>query len=108
MATQPGFHQSYAGPVSGPGTGRGLSSSRLPDRSLNANAATAPFASSTFGRGRMMTSTIDYADQNAGQKSSQQAPSAPALHTQSAPAAAAENPLSRLTEEQREEINEAV
>ncbi|PLN85207.1 P-loop containing nucleoside triphosphate hydrolase protein [Aspergillus taichungensis] len=107
MATQPGFHQSYAGPVSGPGTGRGLSSNRLPDRSLNANAATAPFASSTFGRGRMMTSTIDYADQNAGPKSSQQATSAPALHTQSAPAAAAENPLSRLTEEQREEINEA-
>lgn len=99
MASQPFASRSYAG-------------GKLPDRSLNANAG--PFSASSFARhrglGGLSAGPGDFGSEpvTAGGKQTQSA-SAPAVHSQShGPAGQDTNPLNRLTEEQREEINEAV
>ncbi|KAE8148766.1 hypothetical protein BDV25DRAFT_157630 [Aspergillus avenaceus] len=76
-------------------------STKLPDRSVNANPT--PFGASTFSRQRLGAPGPDLAD--AG-RSTQQAPQPP-VHSQTHGPSQDSNPLSRLTEEQREEINEA-
>lgn len=98
MASQPFASRSYAG-------------GKLPDRSLNANAG--PFSASSFARhrglGGLSAGPGDFGSEpvTAGGKQTQSA-SAPAVHSQShGPAGQDTNPLNRLTEEQREEINEA-
>ncbi|RAK97637.1 putative cell division control protein Cdc31 [Aspergillus ibericus CBS 121593] len=94
---------------------RSYASGKLPDRSLNTNAL--PFNASSFSRHRSLagapgaTTTADFADP----KSSSQAPlggppapPAPPMHSQPHGSSPQDtNPLNRLTEEQREEINEA-
>ncbi|KAI9933037.1 hypothetical protein ASPWEDRAFT_34048 [Aspergillus wentii DTO 134E9] len=89
-AHQPFGSRSYAG-------------GKLPDRSINANAI--PFSASTFSRrGLGATGAGDFGPE--GSKSTQQAPPPP-VHSQAHGPSQDANPLSRLTEEQREEINEA-
>ncbi|PYH87908.1 putative cell division control protein Cdc31 [Aspergillus ellipticus CBS 707.79] len=91
------------------GTRSSYAASKLPDRSLNPNPNTLPFSASSFSRHRSL---------GPGQPDLQQAPPPP-VHTQPTPGGGGggggvanpssqdTNPLSRLTEEQREEINEA-
>ncbi|PWY87619.1 EF-hand [Aspergillus heteromorphus CBS 117.55] len=93
---------------------RSYAAGKLPDRSLNANPNTLPFSASSFSRHRSIgPGASDFPDAKAGQ----QAPPPP-VHTQAGPgggggasgpggASQDTNPLGRLTEEQREEINEA-
>ncbi|KAG2419549.1 hypothetical protein HFD88_004345 [Aspergillus terreus] len=82
---------------------RSYNSGKLPDRSVNANAI--PFSASSFSRQRLgAAGPADYAAEPA--KSSQQA-AASGMHSQAHAPSTQENPLSRLTEEQREEVNEA-
>lgn len=98
MASQPFGSRSYAG-------------GKLPDRSMTANAL--PFSASTFSRRGLGATTgpggavPDFAaDASAGgAKSTQTAPATGGAGASSGPDT---NPLNRLTEEQREEINEAV
>ncbi|GAD94467.1 cell division control protein Cdc31, putative [Paecilomyces variotii No. 5] len=76
---------------------------KLPDRSLNANPI--PFGASSFSRHRGLGGAVAGEFGPEGAKSTQQPPAPPAhSQTQSQDS----NPLNRLTEEQREEINEAV
>ncbi|KAJ5221617.1 Cell division control protein Cdc31 [Penicillium citrinum] len=87
-----------------PFASRSYAGSKLPDRSANTNAM--PFSASSFSRHRPMgaTAPVDYAVE--GQKQAQQSVG-PATAAQSHGPAQDANPLNRLTEEQREEINEA-
>ncbi|KKK21107.1 cell division control protein, partial [Aspergillus ochraceoroseus] len=83
---------------------RSYTAGKLPDRSLNTNAI--PFSASSFSRHRALggPATGDFGPDAA--KSTHQAPGQPA-HSQTHGPAQDTNPLNRLTEEQREEINEA-
>ncbi|GCB23633.1 cell division control protein 31 [Aspergillus awamori] len=89
---------------------RSYASGKLPDRSINANAL--PFSASSFSRHRSLAGAPgaptagDFADPKASQQAPgpSQAPPQPPMHSQPQQDT---NPLNRLTEEQREEINEA-
>ncbi|THC96279.1 hypothetical protein EYZ11_004229 [Aspergillus tanneri] len=82
---------------------RSYNAGRLPDRSVNASAI--PLSASSFSRQRLgAPGPSDFGAEAA--KSSQQAP-VPPVHSQTHGPSQDSNPLSRLTEEQREEINEA-
>ena len=85
-----------------PFASRSYAGTKLPDRSVNTNAM--PFSASSFSRHRGLGNTAqgDFAE-----AAKQQQP-APATNAQSHGPAQDANPLNRLTEEQREEINEAV
>ncbi|KAL2866593.1 putative cell division control protein Cdc31 [Aspergillus lucknowensis] len=83
---------------------RSYTAGKLPDRSLNANAN--PYSASTFSRrGVGAASAGDFGPDPT--KASQQAPPQQQAHAQTHGPAQESNPLSRLTEEQREEVNEA-
>jgi hypothetical protein len=86
-----------------PFASRSYAMGKLPDRSVHANAL--PFSASSFSRHRGLGPTTTTGDfEGPKQPAQQSAP--PGSH---APAHAQDaNPLSRLTEDQREEINEAV
>ncbi|OJI81118.1 hypothetical protein ASPTUDRAFT_128400 [Aspergillus tubingensis CBS 134.48] len=89
---------------------RSYASGKLPDRSINANAL--PFSASSFSRHRSLAGAPgaptagDFADPKTSQQAPgpSQAPPQPPMHSQPQQDT---NPLNRLTEEQREEINEA-
>jgi len=85
-----------------PFASRSYAGTKLPDRSANANGM--PFSASSFSRHRGLGASAPEFNAEAPKQNQQAAPPAPQAH---APAQDA-NPLSRLTEEQREEINEAV
>ena len=89
---------------------RSYAGGKLPDRSVNSNAV--PFGASSFSRHRGLGATVpgDFADTGAGgPKATQTGPGLGVVHAQThGPSAQDTNPLNRLTEEQREEINEAV
>lgn len=89
-----------------PFASRSYAGTKLPDRSVNNNAM--PFSASSFSRHRGLgnTAPADFGGPE-GPKQTQQPTSAPAATQSHGPGQDA-NPLSRLTEEQREEINEAV
>lgn len=89
-----------------PFASRSYAGSKLPERSANANAM--PFSASSFTRHRGLgaTAPAEYTGPE-GPKQNQQVAPAPAAAQSHGPAQEA-NPLNRLTEEQREEINEAV
>lgn len=89
-----------------PFASRSYAGTKLPDRSANANAM--PFSASSFSRHRPMgaSAPVDYPGVE-GPKPPQQSSGPPAATQSHGPAQDA-NPLNRLTEEQREEINEAV
>ncbi|KAF3389147.1 Cell division control protein 31 [Penicillium rolfsii] len=91
-SSQPFASRSYAG-------------TKMPDRSVNTNAM--PFSASSFSRHRGMGNPGpgDFGGPE-GPKQTQQPTNAPAATQSHGPGQDA-NPLSRLTEEQREEINEA-
>ncbi|PWY87331.1 EF-hand [Aspergillus sclerotioniger CBS 115572] len=95
---------------------RSYASGKLPDRSLNTNAL--PFSASSFSRHRSLagapgatSSAADFADPKSTNQvplGAPQAPPAPPMHSQPHASSPQDtNPLNRLTEEQREEINEA-
>ncbi|KAJ5730107.1 uncharacterized protein N7483_004615 [Penicillium malachiteum] len=90
-SSQPFASRSYAG-------------TKLPERSVNTNAM--PFSASSFSRHRGLGATAP-ADFGAVEPSKQNQQGANAPATQSHGPAQDSNPLNRLTEEQREEINEA-
>ncbi|KAJ5810182.1 uncharacterized protein N7503_002400 [Penicillium pulvis] len=87
-----------------PFASRSYAGTKIPDRSVNANAM--PFSASSFSRHRGLgaTAPADFGGPE-GPKQNQQATNTPAAQSHG-PAQDA-NPLNRLTEEQREEINEA-
>lgn len=90
------------------GSRSAYASGKLPDRSLNP----LPFSASAFSRhrglGAQTPGTGDFGN-DAGKSAQQQQPPPPPAHSQSHMSSQdASNPLNRLTEEQREEINEAV
>ncbi|GLI75395.1 calcium-binding component of the spindle pole body (SPB) half-bridge [Penicillium ochrochloron] len=88
-----------------PFASRSYAGTKMPDRSVNTNAM--PFSASSFSRHRGMGNPGpgDFGGPE-GPKQTQQPTAAPAA-TQSHGQGQDANPLSRLTEEQREEINEA-
>lgn len=89
-----------------PFASRSYAGTKLPDRSANPNAM--PFSGSSFSRHRGLGASAPTEFGNAdGPKQPQQA-AAPAAAAQPHGPAQESNPLNRLTEEQREEINEAV
>lgn len=99
MASQPFGSRSYAG-------------GKLPDRSMTANAL--PFSASTFSR-RGLGATAgpggaapEFAADASGAGGAKSTQTAPATGGAGASSGPDTNPLNRLTEEQREEINEAV
>lgn len=118
ISAGPSIHQSTSSPTSSypaesttmasgqPFASRSYAGTKLPDRSANPNAM--PFSASSFSRHRGLgnTAPADFGGPE-GPKQTQQPPSAPAATQSHGPGQDA-NPLSRLTEEQREEINEAV
>ncbi|KAJ5665875.1 Calcium-binding EF-hand [Penicillium maclennaniae] len=83
-----------------PFASRSYAGTKLPDRSANTNAM--PFSATSFSRHRGLGASAPEFN-GEGPKQNQQAAPAQQSH---APAQDS-NPLSRLTEEQREEINEA-
>lgn len=89
-----------------PFASRSYAGSKLPERSVNTNAM--PFSASSFTRHRGLgaTAPAEYTGPE-GPKQNQQVAPTPAA-AQSHGTAQEANPLNRLTEEQREEINEAV
>lgn len=89
-----------------PFASRSYAGTKLPERSVNTNAM--PFSASAFTRHRGVgtTAPADFTGPE-GPKQPQQQAAAPAVSQSHAPAQDT-NPLNRLTEEQREEINEAV
>lgn len=105
-----------------PFASRSYAGGKLPDRSVNANAL--PFSASSFSRHRGLGATTATAPNDFGAEGlkSQGAAGAAPLHAQThgpgvgtgtgvgtgAGPSQETNPLNRLTEEQREEINEAV
>lgn len=90
-----------------PFASRSYAGTKLPERSINTNAM--PFSASSFSRHRGL-GNANQGEFNGpeGQKQMQQSAPAPATNAQSHGPAQDANPLNRLTEEQREEINEAV
>lgn len=82
---------------------RSYTAGKIPDRSMNANAI--PFSASSFSRRGLGAAQSEFVPEAA--KTSQQAPQQQ-VHAQTHNPSQESNPLSRLTEEQREEINEAV
>ncbi|KAJ9489826.1 hypothetical protein VN97_g3442 [Penicillium thymicola] len=89
-----------------PFASRSYAGTKLPERSVNTNAM--PFSASSFSRHRGL-GNANQGDFNGpdAQKQMQQSAPAPATNVQSHGPAQDANPLNRLTEEQREEINEA-
>ncbi|EAW10553.1 putative cell division control protein Cdc31 [Aspergillus clavatus NRRL 1] len=87
-----------------PFASRSYAGGKLPDRSVNAN--TIPFSASSFSRHRGLGASGPGEFGGEVAKSTQQAP-APPVHSQTHGPSQDSNPLNRLTEEQREEINEA-
>ncbi|KAJ5202695.1 hypothetical protein N7449_004774 [Penicillium cf. viridicatum] len=89
-----------------PFASRSYAGTKLPERSVNTNAM--PFSASSFSRHRGL-GNANQGDFNGpdAQKQMQQSAPAPATNAQSHGPAQDANPLNRLTEEQREEINEA-
>ncbi|KAJ5089617.1 cell division control protein Cdc31 [Penicillium argentinense] len=89
-----------------PFASRSYAGNKLPDRAANANAM--PFSASSFSRHRPLgaTAPVDYAGGEVP-KNQQQSAGPAAVSQSHGPAAQDTNPLNRLTEEQREEINEA-
>lgn len=85
-----------------PFASRSYAGTKLPERSVNTNAM--PFSASSFSRHRGLGNTA----QNDFPEAPKQQQPAPATNAQSHGPAQDANPLNRLTEEQREEINEAV
>ncbi|GAQ08253.1 cell division control protein 31 [Aspergillus lentulus] len=85
---------------------RSYGGGKLPDRSVNTNAI--PFSASSFSRHRGLGATGPGEFGAEGAKSTQQAAPQPPVHSQTHGPSQDSNPLNRLTEEQREEINEAV
>ncbi|KAL4735717.1 hypothetical protein BDV11DRAFT_195453 [Aspergillus similis] len=81
---------------------RSYNTGKLPDRSMNQNAI--PFSASSFSRRGLGVTQSEFAPDAA--KSTQQAPQQQ-VHAQTHNPTQDSNPLNRLTEEQREEINEA-
>ncbi|KAJ5205928.1 Calcium-binding EF-hand [Penicillium cf. griseofulvum] len=88
-----------------PFASRSYAGTKLPERSINTNAM--PFSASSFSRHRGLGNTNQEFNGPEGQKQMQQSAPAPTTNAQSHGPAQDANPLSRLTEEQREEINEA-
>ncbi|KAJ5101703.1 hypothetical protein NUU61_003925 [Penicillium alfredii] len=94
-----------------PFASRSYAGSKLPERSINANAM--PFSASSFSRHRGLggggPAPADFGAVDASKPVQQAAPTpAGGVHVaQSHGPAQDTNPLNRLTEEQREEINEA-
>ncbi|GFF23259.1 cell division control protein Cdc31, putative [Aspergillus lentulus] len=84
---------------------RSYGGGKLPDRSVNTNAI--PFSASSFSRHRGLGATGPGEFGAEGAKSTQQAAPQPPVHSQTHGPSQDSNPLNRLTEEQREEINEA-
>jgi hypothetical protein len=89
-----------------PFASRSYAGTKLPERSINTNAM--PFSASSFSRHRGLGNANQEFNGPEGQKQMQQSAPAPTTNAQSHGPAQDANPLSRLTEEQREEINEAV
>ncbi|CAI7636690.1 unnamed protein product [Penicillium discolor] len=89
-----------------PFASRSYAGTKLPERSVNTNAM--PFSASSFSRHRGL-GNANQGDFNGpdAQKQMQQSAPTPATNVQSHGPAQDANPLNRLTEEQREEINEA-
>ncbi|KAL1969499.1 hypothetical protein VTN77DRAFT_8937 [Rasamsonia byssochlamydoides] len=91
------------------GSRSAYASGKLPDRSLSANPL--PFSASAFSRHRGLGAQNPGAGDfgaDTGKSTQQQQPPPPPAHSQShVSSQEAANPLNRLTEEQREEINEA-
>ncbi|CAI7599045.1 unnamed protein product [Penicillium viridicatum] len=89
-----------------PFASRSYAGTKLPERSVNTNAM--PFSASSFSRHRGL-GNANQGDFNGpdSQKQMQQSAPTPATNAQSHGPAQDANPLNRLTEEQREEINEA-
>ncbi|KAJ5700167.1 hypothetical protein N7501_006961 [Penicillium viridicatum] len=89
-----------------PFASRSYAGTKLPERSVNTNAM--PFSASSFSRHRGL-GNANQGDFNGpdAQKQMQQSAPTPATNAQSHGPAQDANPLNRLTEEQREEINEA-
>ncbi|KAL4976622.1 P-loop containing nucleoside triphosphate hydrolase protein [Aspergillus desertorum] len=97
------YHPAFAMASSGqPFGSRSYNTGKLPDRSLNQNAV--PFSASSFSRRGIGATQSEFAPDAA--KSTQQAPQQQ-VHAQTHNPTQESNPLNRLTEEQREEINEA-
>ncbi|KAJ5544993.1 hypothetical protein N7535_006619 [Penicillium sp. DV-2018c] len=89
-----------------PFASRSYAGSKLPERSINTNVM--PFSASSFSRHRGLGNTAQGEFNGPeGQKQMQQSAPVPATNAQSHGPAQDANPLNRLTEEQREEINEA-
>ncbi|KAL2001369.1 hypothetical protein VTN02DRAFT_1837 [Thermoascus thermophilus] len=86
-----------------PFASRSAYAGKLPDRSIGANAM--PFSASTFSRNRGLG--VVGGDFGAEVGKSTQQPPPPPTHSQAHGQSQDPNPLNRLTEEQREEINEA-
>ncbi|KAJ5108010.1 hypothetical protein N7456_004685 [Penicillium angulare] len=87
-----------------PFASRSYAGTKIPDRSVNANAM--PFSASSFSRHRGLGASAPNDFAGEPQKQNQQAANTPAIAQSHGPAQDS-NPLNRLTEEQREEINEA-
>lgn len=90
-----------------PFASRSYAGSKLPERSANTNAM--PFSASSFSRHRGLGASAP-TDFSAAEGAKQQQQQAVAQNAPPQPHGPAQdtNPLNRLTEEQREEINEAV
>ena len=86
-----------------PFASRSYAGTKLPERT---NAM--PFSASSFSRHRGLGNTNQGEFNADGQKQMQQSAPAPGTNAVSHGPAQDANPLNRLTEEQREEINEAV
>lgn len=92
-----------------PFASRSYAGSKLPERSVNTNAM--PFSASSFSRHRGLGASAPTefgVNEGAKQQQQQQQTVAQTAPPQSHAQAQDSNPLNRLTEEQREEINEAV
>jgi hypothetical protein len=85
-----------------PFASRSYAGTKLPERSVNTNAM--PFSASSFSRHRSLGNNA----QGEFPEAQKQQQPATVQNAQSHGPAQDANPLSRLTEEQREEINEAV
>jgi hypothetical protein len=85
---------------------RSYTAGKLPDRSLNSN--TIPYSASTFTRRGLGATGAGEFGPDAAKSTQQGPPQQQQVHAQTHGQAQESNPLSRLTEEQREEVNEAV
>lgn len=93
-----------------PFASRSYAGTKLPERSVNTNAM--PFSASSFSRHRGLGASapteFGVPEGAKQQQQQQQQAVAQTVPPQSHAQAQDSNPLNRLTEEQREEINEAV